>query len=107
MRKTTAIDKLIEEGLQLAWDEGPEPALQLLHSLLQNESCDAHLHHALGLIYGSCDGDQRKAEQHFRIAIQLDPWFTYSYWHLSKLLNDEGRYSDSLEVYHGGIKTLT
>lgn len=107
MRKTTSIDKLIEEGLQLAWDEGPEPALQLLDSLLENESGDASLHHALGLIYGSGDGDQRKAEQHFRIAIQLDPRFTYSYWHLSKLLSDEGRYSDALEVYHSGIKVLT
>jgi tetratricopeptide (TPR) repeat protein len=103
MRNITLIDNLIEEGLRLAWDEGPEPAIYLLDSLLQNESCEARLHHALGLIHGHGDGDQRKAEQHFRMAIQLDPCFTYSYWHLSKLLRDEGRYSDALEVYQSGI----
>lgn len=103
MRKTTSIDNLIEEGLRLAWDVGPEPALHLLNSHLQNESYHARLHHALGLIHSSGTGDRKKAEQHFRRAIQLDPLFIYSYWHLIKVLVDEERFDDALEVYQSGI----
>ncbi len=104
MRNSTTIDNSIEEGLRLAWDEGTEPALLLLNSLLQKESCHARLHHALGLIYSNCSDNRKKAEQHFRRAIQLDPMFIYSYWHLSKLLVDEERYNDALEVYLSGMK---
>jgi tetratricopeptide (TPR) repeat protein len=99
MRNITSIDNSIEEGLRLAWEVGTEPALHLLNSLLQNESCHARLQHALGLIYSNYSGNRMKAEQHFRRAIQLDPMFIYSYWHLIKLLEDEERYNDALEIY--------
>ena len=44
-----------------------------------------------------------KAELHFRKAIQLDPKFIYSYWHLSKLLVDEARFDEAVEVYQSGM----
>lgn len=104
MRRNIIIDNLMEEALRLAWDEGPEPAIHFLNTNLENDSCCASLHHALGIIHSSCTGNRKKAEHHFRRAIQLDPYFIYSYWHLSKLLCDEGRHDDALEVYQTGTK---
>ena len=103
MKGITSINNFIEEGLRLAWDEGPEPALQLLNTLMQKEPCHARLHHALGIIHSSCTGNRMTAEQYFRKAIQLDPLFVYPYWHLSKMLAEDERFDDALKIFQCGM----
>jgi len=104
MEKIKWIEEYLEEALRLAWDEGHEPALKLLRRLLYDEPGYARLHHTLGIIYFSCADDQPKAEQHFRLAIQFDATFADPYWHLGKLLADDERFDDALDVYKKGLK---
>jgi tetratricopeptide (TPR) repeat protein len=103
MEKIKWIEEYIEEALRLAWDEGHEPALKLLDRLLYEEPGYSRLHHTLGIIYFSYADDQRKAEQHFRLAIQFDATFADPYWYLGKLLADDERFDDALQIYKQGM----
>jgi tetratricopeptide (TPR) repeat protein len=103
MRKINWIEDYLEVALRLAWEEGHETALQLLHHLLSDEPGYARLHHTLGIVYFSCAHEQKKAEQHFRLAIHFDNLLVDSYWYLGKLLANDERREDALEIYRQGM----
>jgi tetratricopeptide (TPR) repeat protein len=103
MKKIIWIEDYLEAALRLAWQEGHEPALQLLNLLLGDEPGYARLHHTFGIVYYRYADDQRKAEQHFRLAILFDNLLVDSYWHLGKLLADNERWDEALEIYQKGM----
>lgn len=104
MEKIKWIEEYLEEALKLAWMEGHEPALKLLDRLLYEEPGYARLHYTLGLIYFDYGDNMPRAEQHFRLAIQFDKKFADPYWYLGKLLADDERLDDALDVYRKGMK---
>lgn len=104
MEKIKWIEEYLEEALKLAWMEGHEPALKLLDRLLYEEPGYARLHYTMGLIFFDYAEDNVRAEKHFRLAIQFDKKFADSYWYLGKLLADDDRLDDALEIYRQGLK---
>lgn len=104
MEKIKWMEEYLEEGLRLAADEGYEPALNLLEKLLYDEPGYARLHHALGIVYFCYADKPEEAEQHLRLAIQFDEKFAEPYWYLGKLLSDDDRLDEAIEVYKNGMK---
>lgn len=104
MEKITWIEEYLEEGLRLAAEEGHEPALRLLEKLLYEEPGYARLHHTLGIVYFYHADKPEKAEHHLRLAIRFDEKFAEPYWYLGKLLSDDDRLDEAIEVYKSGMK---
>lgn len=103
MKKIDWMEEYLEEGLRLAAEEGHEPALNLLQKLLYDELGYARLHHALGIVYFCYADKPEQAEQHLRLAIQFDATFAEPYWYLGKLLGDDDRFDEAIEVYKNGM----
>jgi tetratricopeptide (TPR) repeat protein len=103
MEKISWMEEYLEEGLRLAADEGHEPALRLLEKLLYEEPGYARLHHALGIVYFCYADKPEQAEQHLRLAITFDGKFAEPYWYLGKLLSDEDRLDEAIQVYQFGM----
>lgn len=104
MEKIKWMEEYLEEGLRLAAEEGYEPALRLLVKLLYDEPGYARLHHALGIVYFCYADKPEQAEQHLRLAIQFDEKFAEPYWYLGKLLSDDDRLDEAIEIYQHGLK---
>lgn len=104
MEKITWIEEYLEQALTMAWDESHERALRLLDPILFEEPGYARLHNTLGIIYMNHAEDIKKAEQHFRLAIQFDMKFADSYWHLGRLLADDERLDEAIEIFERGLK---
>lgn len=104
MEKIKWIEAYLEEALKLAWMEGHEPALKLLDRLLYEEPGYARLHYTLGLIYFDYGDDLQRAQQHFKMAIRFDKEFADSYWYLGRLLADDDRLDEALQIYKQGMK---
>jgi len=103
MEKIEWIEEYLEEALRLAWMEGHEPALKLLDRLLYEEPGYARLHNTLGVIYLDYADDVKQAEPHFRMAIKFDPQLAEPYHGLGKLLFDEERLDEAIEIYSLGL----
>jgi tetratricopeptide (TPR) repeat protein len=104
MEKISWMEEYLEEGLRLAAEEGHEPALRLLEKLLYDEPGYARLHHTLGIVYFYHADKPEQAEQHLRLAIQFDATYAEPYWYLGKLLSDDDRLDEAIEVYNSGMK---
>lgn len=104
MEKIYWMEEYLEEGLRLAAEEGHEPALNLLEKLLYDEPGYARLHHTLGIVYFYHADNLELAEKHLRLAIQFDKKFAEPYWYLGKLLSDDDRLDEAIEVYQHGMK---
>lgn len=103
MEKIHWMEEYLEEGLRLAAEEGHEPALKLLEKLLYDEPGYSRLHHALGIVYFYYADKLELAEKHFRLAIQFDSRFAEPYWYLGKLLSDDERLDEAIDVYKNGM----
>lgn len=104
MEKIDWIEEYIEEGLRLAAEEGHEASLKLLEKLLYDEPGYARLHHSLGIVYFCYADKPEKAETHFRLAIRFDKKFAEPFWFLGKLLCEEERFDDAIEIFQQGMK---
>jgi tetratricopeptide (TPR) repeat protein len=104
MEKISWMEEYLEEGLRLAAEEGHEPALNLLEKLLYDEPGYARLHHTLGIVHFYHADNPENAEKHLRLAIQFDETFAEPYWYLGKLLSDDDRLDEAIEVYQRGMK---
>lgn len=104
MEKINWMEEYLEEGLRLAAEEGHESALKLLEKLLYEEPGYARLHHTLGIVYFCYADKLETAEKHFRLAIQFDEKFAEPYWYLGKLLSDDERLDEAIDIYKNGMK---
>jgi Uncharacterized enzyme of heme biosynthesis len=104
MEKIKWIEEYLEEALRLSWNEGHEPALKLLDRLLFEEPGYARLHYVLGMIYFDQADEVMLAETHFRLAIKFDSSYADPYWYLGKLLSEEGRLEDAIEILNKGLQ---
>jgi tetratricopeptide (TPR) repeat protein len=103
MEKIKWIEEYLEEALRLACDEGHEPALTLLDKLLYEEPGYGRLHNVLGKVYLYYAEEIASAEKHFRMAIRFDPTLADTYIHLGRLLCEEERHDEAIEVYTKGL----
>jgi tetratricopeptide (TPR) repeat protein len=103
MDKIKWIEEYLEEAKRLVCDEGHEPALKLLEKLLYDEPGYGRLHHVLGNIYFYYAEEINKAEKHLRFAIQFDPEFAEPYVDLGKMLYNEERLDEAIEIYTKGL----
>lgn len=104
MEKIIWIEEYLEEGLRLAAEEGYESSLKLLDKLLYEEPGYARLHHTLGIVFFCYADKPELAEKHFRLAIQFDTHYADPYWFLGRLLSDEDRFDEAIDVCQQGMK---
>jgi tetratricopeptide (TPR) repeat protein len=99
MKKIEWMEEYLEEALRLAAEEGHEPSLKLLDKLLYEEPGYSRLHHTIGIVYFHYADKPEVAEQHFRLAIRFDEKFAEPYWYLGKLLSDDERLDEAIEIF--------
>ncbi|MFN5444492.1 MAG: hypothetical protein ACK48V_09715 [Crocinitomicaceae bacterium] len=85
--------KLLECDKALENDQ-VEAALDLLDEILEENPKCAAAHNTLGWIYKQKFSDREKAENHYKLAIQFDENYGYSYENYMFLLRDLGRLED-------------
>lgn len=73
-----------------------------LNALLEQQPEDAFLRHALGLEYLKA-GEQGKAEEWFRAALEKDPQHIGTYYHLVELLMKSGRPEEAVRFCELGL----
>jgi len=103
MERIEWIEEYLDEAMRLAYDEGHEPALRLLDKLLFEEPGYGRLHFTLGKVYYNFADDQLRAEMHFRLAIRFDGEFADTYLYLGKLLSEDERHKEAVDVYLQGL----
>jgi tetratricopeptide (TPR) repeat protein len=99
------IEEYLKYTMEVVWLEGYERALKLLDKILYEEPGYSHLHNTLGIIYFRHADDLKKAEQHFRWAIQFNPDFAEPYNYLTEVLKQDERHDETIEVCKSGLKT--
>jgi tetratricopeptide (TPR) repeat protein len=104
MDKIKWMEEYLEEAKRLVHDEGHEPALKLLKKLLYDEPGYGRLHHTLGYIYFYHAEENKKAEQHFRLAIKFEPGFAEPYVDLGQMLYDDDRLDEAIAIYTLGLQ---
>lgn len=104
MEKIEWVEEYLAAAIKLAYDEGHEPALKLLHNVLMEEPGYGRLHNTMGVIYCYEADNAAHAELHFKLAIKFDPGFADPYWHLGNLLYDDDRLDEAIKVFRKGLK---
>jgi tetratricopeptide (TPR) repeat protein len=103
MEKIKWIEEYLKQAMELVWLEGHESALKLLDRILYEEPGYGRLHYTLGLIYFNHTEEVKKAELHFRMAIQFSPKLAEPYCSLGQLLRQEERHDEAIEVCLKGL----
>lgn len=98
------IEEYLKYVMEVVWLEGYERALKLLDRILHEEPGYGRLHNTLGIIYFKHADDLKKAEQHFRWAIQFNPNFAEPYNHLAEVLKQDERHDETIQVCKRGLK---
>jgi tetratricopeptide (TPR) repeat protein len=99
------IEEYLNYTMEVVWLEGYERALKLLDKILYEEPGYSRLHNALGIIYFKHADNLKKAEQHFRWAIQFNPNFADPYNYLTEVLKQDERHDETIKVCKRGLKS--
>lgn len=98
------IEEYLNYVMEVVWLEGSERALELLNRILYEEPGYSRLHNVLGIIYFKHADDLKKAELHFRWAIQFNPNFADPYNYLAEVLKQDERHDDVIQLCKKGLK---
>jgi tetratricopeptide (TPR) repeat protein len=99
------IEEYLTYTMEVVWLEGYERALKLLDKILYEEPGYSRLHNTLGIIYFKHADDLKKAEQHFRWAIQFNPNFAEPYNYLTEVLKQDEKHDETIDVCKNELKS--
>lgn len=69
-------------------------AYQKLESILYEEPDFAPAHNSMGWVYKNQFDNYDKALNHFRAALNADPYYPHPYFHIAVILTDQERFED-------------
>ncbi len=98
-------ERLFIESVKANADNKPTEAIEYLKEALQEYPEDKRLHHMLGIAYQGIDKN-KKAEQAYKKATQIDSDFEPPYNNLGYLYRDDEKYALAEEAFKNYIRLL-
>ena len=77
--------------------------IEKLMAFLERQPNDPFLLHALALEHVKL-GDQGRARELYEKVLELNPMYTGTYYHLGKLLAEEGEREAAIRIYEQGME---